>query len=162
MQAKASYVTAPAIAGALFDFLGCLTSRKPAMRVGSNADTAKVVDALAEWAKARGLSLDAADVKGWLTHNARRNLFALIDAERDRQDAIWGGPEYDDTHNTLDWENFISDWAWKATDSIDNPLKYRDGLVKVAALAVAAIESHDRKQAAGAEAERVASFGSAL
>lgn len=50
------------IAGALFDFLGYASSGDKAVIKGNMAP---VVEALGEWAKLRGLSLDEADVKHW-------------------------------------------------------------------------------------------------
>jgi hypothetical protein len=34
-----------------------------------------------------------------------------IRAERQRQDAKWGGPEHDDHHSGLDWRSFIASHA---------------------------------------------------
>jgi hypothetical protein len=74
---------------------------------------------------------------------------AILDviAERKRQDAKWGGPLSDDQRNhPSDWCRLIQDYAgWARTmASMDSSEKYRKRMVQIAALAVAAIESHDR------------------
>ena len=53
------------IAGALFDFAGFLTSTEEGHTFGAKHDAAPMVDLLREWAAARGLSLDEANVMGW-------------------------------------------------------------------------------------------------
>ena len=37
------------------------------------------------------------------------NIYDEIKAERVRQDSLWGGPEHDDTHNMIDWADFIAE-----------------------------------------------------
>ncbi len=75
------------------------------------------------------------------------NVVNEIMGERARQDEKWGGPEHDDLHNPEDWCNYIIDYAtWAkqmaAYHSFD---KYRRRMIQVAALAVAACDSFDRK-----------------
>ncbi len=53
------------IAGALFDFLGFLTTRDKATTFGASELCTPAVDLLQEWADTRGLSLDEAVVGGW-------------------------------------------------------------------------------------------------
>lgn len=78
-------------------------------------------------------------------------LEAIVD-ERVRQDQQWGGWEADDTRAPEDWEGFI---LYQMSGCFQTeecpPAQYRERLVKVAALAVAAIQSHDRRVAATAE-----------
>lgn len=67
-------------------------------------------------------------------------------AERVRQDAKWGGPAHDDTHVLSDWWGFIRE----RLDTLQYPLGPADerrDLIEVAALAIAAVESMDRKAA---------------
>ena len=76
---------------------------------------------------------------------ALRGIFEEIRAEREVQDAEWGGPEHDDAHSQHDWHEYIRihnrrSIRGKKTDS------YRHQLIRVAALAVAAIQSFDRRQ----------------
>jgi len=72
---------------------------------------------------------------------ARRSIADIL-AERKRQDAQWGGPAHDDSHNIWDWLHFIDLQVGKTREG---PIDQRARLVKIAALALAAIESIDRK-----------------
>jgi hypothetical protein len=78
--------------------------------------------------------------------NEARDVYADIRAERVQQDAQWGGPEHDDSHEGGAWLEYIEAQARKAWRTV-TAAEYRERLVKIAALAVAAIESHDRKSA---------------
>ena len=53
------------IAGALFDFMGWLTSRKERIVLSSSDNASPAVDAITEFAKMRGLSLADARVNDW-------------------------------------------------------------------------------------------------
>jgi hypothetical protein len=55
----------PVIAGALFDFMGWLTSRKKTLILSSADNASPAVEAITEFAKMRGLSLDGARVQDW-------------------------------------------------------------------------------------------------
>ena len=72
-----------------------------------------------------------------------------IAAERRRQDGKWGGPAHDDAHSTAEFVQFIEDYAGWARQmaSMNSPDKARRRLIQVAALAVAAVESMDRRSA---------------
>ena len=68
-----------------------------------------------------------------------------IERERQRQDEQWGGAEHDDTHGSVDWMRYRR----KFEDRVllyDGPQTRRDALIKIAALAIAQIESLARKQ----------------
>ena len=68
-------------------------------------------------------------------------------AERERQDDKWGGAEHDDQHSTADFCRYIKNytaWADQMAD-MGSPDKARRRLIQVAAMAVAAVESIDRK-----------------
>lgn len=71
-------------------------------------------------------------------------VMLAVMAERQRQDAQWGGPKHDDTHTLRDWFFFIN-------HQIAHYLHRRQGarmtLIKIAALCFAAVESIDRKEA---------------
>ena len=78
-------------------------------------------------------------------------IFEEIKRERRRQDRQWGGPEHDDDHTSLDWVRFIAkqlnkidDWSYVGDRSSYYGL-FRSIMVRVAALAVAAIEWADRQ-----------------
>jgi len=74
--------------------------------------------------------------------------------ERAYQDRKWGGPQHDDTHNSHDWIAYIVRYAGRAVMWPFNPHVFRRSMVKVAALAVAAIQWEDRrKHGSNAEAQ---------
>ncbi len=82
-----------------------------------------------------------------------------VKAERRRQVRQWGGPDHDDQHEAADWLRFIDHQLGLAREELvdektslddgrgDVAFEIRDRLVKIAALAVAAIDSLDRKEA---------------
>lgn len=77
----------------------------------------------------------------------RDHIYNNIDQERDYQDALWGGATHDDKHNSHDWVAFINVYLGDAVncDKWDfNPELFRKAMIKVAALAVAAIEWTER------------------
>jgi len=56
------------VAGALYDFLGYLTSRQTRITMSSSDDAGVAVDALIEWAMTRKINLVEARVKDWNEH----------------------------------------------------------------------------------------------
>ena len=82
------------------------------------------------------------------------NIYEEIKAERDYQDSKWGH-EFDDTHSPADWWTFVTFYyakyldSWRINkqdpDAFDD-INLRKGLIKVAAIVVAWIESLDRKK----------------
>lgn len=68
-----------------------------------------------------------------------------INDERESQDKQWGGPKHDDTHDPVHFLRYIQHQIDKVTKENMNS---RSRLVKIAALAVAGIESMDRKRTA--------------
>ena len=64
--------------------------------------------------------------------------------ERIKQDTSWGGQTHDDKHSDEDWDEFIVEYAEANSPRTIN-LKFRQRMVAIAALALAAIESRDRK-----------------
>lgn len=71
------------------------------------------------------------------------SLKALEDViiERRKQDSQWGGPSHDDQHPIEHWMGYLL----HQLDRIRHQHKDRDALIKIAALAIAAVESLDRK-----------------
>lgn len=63
--------------------------------------------------------------------------------ERDYQDQKWGGSGFDDQHSQTDWFGWINEYA----SGVNRGAKYdfRTRMVKVAALAVAALEAWERQ-----------------
>jgi len=71
------------IAGVLFDFMGWLTSRKKRIVLSSADNASPAVEAITEFAKMRGLSLDDAKVQDWHTHPPQRTWVGLTNEEID-------------------------------------------------------------------------------
>ncbi|WP_339064752.1 hypothetical protein [Teredinibacter turnerae] len=70
--------------------------------------------------------------------------FNAVRAERDKQDAKWGGPEHDDTHDPAEWCLLLVHFATRAVNDRAVPKLFRRRLTQIAALAVAALESRER------------------
>ena len=70
-----------------------------------------------------------------------------IQTERMAQDSLWGGPAHDDKHAPAEWLSIIvRHLGLAAGDCAEiDPERYRRQLVRVAAVAVAAAEAHDRR-----------------
>lgn len=65
-------------------------------------------------------------------------------AEREYQDNKWGGPNHDDLHQSHDWVAFIIKHMGKSITWPWDGSKFRLQMIKVAALAIAAVEWYDR------------------
>jgi hypothetical protein len=76
-------------------------------------------------------------------------IFDEILEKREYQDSIHGGPKHDDEHGPDDWLIFIDQYNTHGFSHVasSDRLNYRDTLINIAALAVAAIESFDRQEA---------------
>jgi hypothetical protein len=70
-------------------------------------------------------------------------IFSEIVAERAHQDEKWGGPDWDDELTCKQWEDRIIHYAWGLKSHI-RCKSFRDRMIKVAALGVAAIQACDR------------------
>lgn len=73
------------------------------------------------------------------------DVFKEIQAEREYQDNKWGH-EFDDENTINDWGTYINIYLAKATDMSTPFSEQRGKLLKVAALAVAAIQTFDRNE----------------
>ncbi|OZI74548.1 hypothetical protein [Bordetella genomosp. 12] len=112
------------IAGALFDFMGFLTTLDQPVTLGASKEATIAVKLLEQWAEKRGLHLSEADVKGW-----------------DRRRAPAAGDARDDlTRWTLRWIMREADAA-KETCGTDpeSPAAIRNA--KLAAIATAAAQA---------------------
>jgi len=74
-------------------------------------------------------------------------IFDEVDAERDEQDTKWGA-DFDDRNTPYNWAAYIGQYSTRHL--IGDPRQvseatFRADMVKVAALAIAAIESIDRR-----------------
>ena len=68
-------------------------------------------------------------------------------AERTAQITEWGGPDADDSNTKLDWVAYIVKHTGKAMTNPFNLDVFRYQMVRVAALAIAAIATVDRQKA---------------
>lgn len=95
--------------------------------------------------------IEAAFIAGWEARGivSETGPIGEVAAERARQDEKWGGAEHDDGHETAVFVQLIEDYAgWaRVMAGMNSPDKARRRLIQVAALAVAAVESIDRKEA---------------
>jgi hypothetical protein len=69
------------ISGALFDFMGWLTSRKERIVLSSADNASPAVEVITEFARMRNLSLDDANVQDWHTHPPQRTWQGLTNDE---------------------------------------------------------------------------------
>ncbi|HRH45001.1 MAG TPA: hypothetical protein PKY82_25415 [Pyrinomonadaceae bacterium] len=76
--------------------------------------------------------------------NNIQHVLGQIETERDLQDDQWGGQTHDDTHFPVDWTTQIAHHLEAANREIADYPKFRKRLLKIAALAVAGIQSQDR------------------
>ena len=77
----------------------------------------------------------------------RLGIFREVDLERERQIVLRHGgdtAECDKQNTSNDWVAYISTYAGRATAKVG--LNFRTNMIKVAALAVAAIEAFDARQ----------------
>lgn len=78
--------------------------------------------------------------------NRTQGVLAEVAAERARQDEQWGGPAHDDQHHETEWYGYRAQFENLALSdrAALTPGLQRESLMKIAALAVAQIESIDR------------------
>ena len=72
-----------------------------------------------------------------------------IRRERDRQDVKYGWPDHDDGHYPGDWCLILSKYLGSAaaeTIDAEPDAAFRDNMIKIAAVAIAATQSLDRIQ----------------
>ena len=82
----------------------------------------------------------------------RDAIFAAINAERDRQDAEYGGPTADDQHTAETWVSIcVRQLGLAATPDTanagrhPNPAHFRRKMLQLAAVAIACVEACDRQ-----------------
>lgn len=82
--------------------------------------------------------------------NDQMDVYQAIEAERNRQKA-WGSDEFDKGNTRNDWIAYIVSYAGDAAkvkkkekSGTEEDMRFVRNLVKVAALAIAAIEAHEK------------------
>lgn len=126
--------------------LWIINTDKPKSSTLTFADTTEAqLDDVLKWLEKGNPSVS-------LTEICESSSMLQLVLERKRQDAKWGGHEHDDQHSTQEFVQLIEDYAgWARTMSgMNSHQKARNRLIQVAALAVAAAESLDRKHDLGA------------
>lgn len=100
-----------------------------------------------------------------MTNKHQSEILSEVIAERQAQDAEHGGPDYDDCHSPNDWcAILIRHLGLSCSDRAETDFRrYRRQMVRVAALAVAAVEAHDRvcggqEKAAGVDSSKFSEF----
>lgn len=79
---------------------------------------------------------------------SRDDVLAQIEAELARAIDKWGGASADDRLDRLTWLRLVDEHRIRATRHGIGTDEYRHELVVIAALAIAAIEAHDRRRKA--------------
>jgi hypothetical protein len=77
---------------------------------------------------------------------SRAEIVGQIEAELDRTAEKWGAAARDDRLDRLTWLRLVDEHRIRATRYGTSGADYRHELVVIAALAVAAIEAHDRRE----------------
>jgi hypothetical protein len=101
--------------------------------------TGALFNALGAWLADGSLAIE-------IEPRERMAIFGDIHLERRAQDEEWGGPAHDDEHTVAQWLTYIDYQMQRARKAYisSQPSYIRERFVKIAALAVAAIESYDR------------------
>ena len=88
-QQQAEPVSQAVIAGALFDFMGWLTTRKERLVLSSTDNASPAADAIKDFAEMRGLLLDDAKVQDWQAYTTppQRQWVGLTDDDVNRESA---------------------------------------------------------------------------
>jgi len=81
----------------------------------------------------------------------RSDVLAQVEAELESAAEKWGGASADDRLDRLTWLRLLDEHRIRATRHGAGDDEYRHELVVIAALAIAAIESLDRKRTCEAE-----------
>lgn len=82
-----------------------------------------------------------------LTNDPRGRVLGEVLVERVRQDFKWGGAAHDDHHRLDDWASFLASRAGQISllpHNDEGRAEARRLFIEVAALSIAAVESHDR------------------
>ena len=75
--------------------------------------------------------------------DTRSDIVEAVEAERIRQDNIWG-TAFDDANTANDWAKYVADYGLAAAGLQFDREHFRKKMVQAAALAMAAIEALDR------------------
>lgn len=76
---------------------------------------------------------------------SRKEILKKVKSERARQDDIWGN-DFDSLNTSNDWVSYITRYAGKAVTNPWDPNRFSENMIKVAAIAVAAIEQLEKTE----------------
>ena len=114
------------ISGALFDFVGHLTTKPKTVKAGtSEEEVYDIRDALLKWAEERKLDLEHADVRGWSKFAVEDDIRNLAEETKKVGPRIAGAltsfAEYAMLAESPDLENVLLKWATKTGLEIHDP-----------------------------------------
>ena len=112
---KAQDVSHGIIAGALFDFMGWLTSRPKRIMLSSADDASPAVDAIKDFAKMRGLSLDDARVQDWQEALAEQPAQDDPDLQDKDPELVEQPAQHEPFTHYRHYDNGLQDWADEKT-----------------------------------------------
>lgn len=133
------------------------TTRDEIVGLLKEQELARLQRERAELAKAKAAYIAGAFAGSGVSGEGTDRIIAEIKAERAAQDAQWGGHEHDDQHGIEAFAEFIDGQLTKCAHG--RGLDSRQRFIKIAALALAAVESHDRKSVAYASQVLSTVFG---
>jgi hypothetical protein len=113
------------VAGALYDFLGHLTTLDQNLIVGSTKNPTKALDELVVWAHKRGLDIERAQVQDWNTQPGEVTIQMIASSGDAQQTRVMGAlmdfAEYADLDGGKDREAVFMRWASKTGLTVSNP-----------------------------------------
>ena len=113
LEQQAEPVSQAVIAGALFDFMGWLTTRKERLVLSSTDNASPAADAIKVFAEMRGLSLNDARVQDWQNYTTQQ--------QAEPPQRPWVGLTDDEILSTDPWEILRADPWMGTSDSNINP-----------------------------------------
>ena len=113
LEQQAEPVSQAVIAGALFDFMGWLTTRKERLVLSSTDNASPAADAIKVFAEMRGLSLNDARVQDWQNYTTQQ--------QAEPPQRPWVGLTDEEILSTDPWEILRADPWMGTSDSNINP-----------------------------------------
>jgi hypothetical protein len=111
------------VRGALFDFMGKLTSLEEPLTLGRDHTVYRLMDIFTEWEKERGMTpWGSADVQGWQDRLEDDRMLYGTGEETPFKSTLFGGHEIK-PGDTLSWKNGFID-AEEITVAVPIPEKY--------------------------------------
>jgi hypothetical protein len=113
------------VAGALYDFLGHLTTLDQNLVVGATKNPTTALDELQRWAYKRGLDIETAQVQDWNTQPGEVTIEMVASSGAVQQTRVVGAlrdfAEYADLDGDKNREAVFMRWATKTGLTVSNP-----------------------------------------